>query len=167
MNRFGRYLLLLLILFLQVTVMDRIRMFGAKPDTMLIYVVFFGLFFGSGIGLETGIAAGLLQDLFALDFFGINTLILGITGLLAGALNTKFFRESRMTQSLLVLFFTAFSILLHYAVVSNFLGPSVLRPAEYILFPMLPACVYTGLLSLAAFPVLMGMYGLREPEDFL
>ena len=123
MRKIGRlqiYVILTIALLVHLTLLDHIKICGIKPDIMIIPVIFFGLFLGAGKGLESGLAAGILKDLFALDFFGINACIFGITGFLAGVLGTKFSRESKKTQSLLVIILTAFSMTLHYILVSIF-----------------------------------------------
>jgi len=66
-KRLNIYFVLALALFLQVTVLNYVKISGTKPDLMLICVIFFGLFLGGGAGFEAGIIAGLLKDIFALD----------------------------------------------------------------------------------------------------
>ena len=117
-GRFSIYLLLIIALILQSTAIDYIKIFNAKPDLVLLLVIFFGLFFGPGVGLETGFFAGLLKDILSTDIFGINTLTLAVTGLIVGALSAKFSKESRITQTVLVFAFALFSMSIHYAVFS-------------------------------------------------
>ena len=170
MHKIGRlqiYFILAIALLIQLTLLDHIKIFGIKPDLMLIPVIFFGLFLGSGKGLESGIAAGILKDLFALDFFGINACILGVTGLLAGVLGTKFSRESKNTQILLVVFLTAFSMTLHYVVASIFSKWINIDFGDYVWSAVIPTSVYTTLLSIPIFSKLMKRYEVRGSEDYL
>ena len=166
-SRFKIYSILALALLLHLTVLDHIKIFGVKPDLMLIPVIFFGFFLGRNAGLESGIAAGLSKDLFALDIFGINTLIFAITGFLAGLLGTQFSRESRRTQFLLVMLLTAFSMTLHFAIVSVFSKRIYLDIGEYLAGSVIPTCVYTGIVSLPVFIKLTNLYKLRGSEDYL
>ena len=166
-SRFAIYLTLASALLLELTVLNYIRIFGSTPDLLLICVVFFALFQGPGVGLEVGIAAGLFQDFFALDFFGINTFVFAVTGLFAGVIQAKFFKESRMTQSILVIFFTVFSMALHYMLVSVFSKYSSLNFSDYLITSIMPVAVYTALVSIPIFGKFIEMYNLKEPEDFL
>ncbi len=166
-SRFQIYFILALGLLLHLTVLDQIKILGVKPDLMLIPVIFFGFFLGRNAGLEFGFAAGFSKDLFALDIFGINALIFAITGFLAGLLGTQFSRESRRTQCLLVVFLTALSIMLHFAIVSILSKRIYLDIGEYLIGSVIPACVYTGLVSIPVFVKLINVYRLRSPEDYL
>ena len=166
-SRFAIYLTLFLSLLLELTVLNHIKIFGSAPDLLLVCVVFFALFQGPWMGLETGIAAGLFKDLFALDFFGINIFIFAVTGLFAGAIRAKFFKESRMTQFILVVFFTVFSMILHYALVSILSKYSNLNFSDYLITSVTPTAVYTALVSVPIFGKFIEMYNLKEPEDFL
>lgn len=170
MHKIGRlqiYLILTLALIVHLTLLDHIKIFGIKPDLMLIPVIFFGLFLGAGKGLESGLAAGILKDLFALDFLGINTCILGITGFLAGALGTKFSSQSKNTHILLVIFLTAFSMTLHYILASRFSKWVNLGFGEYFGSAVVPTSIYTTLLSIPIFSKLMNRYEMSGSEDYL
>jgi len=166
-SRIPIYLLILAALTLQLTVLGRVRILGAKPDLMLTLVVFFGVFLGGRRGLEAGLAAGLLLDIFALDYFWLNTFTFGITGLLAGVLGLKVIRESRMTQTLLVFFFTIFFMTFHFIIASNFSRSANLSLAELTRVSILPSAVYTSLVSIPIFSKLTGLFNLREEDDML
>ena len=45
------YLILIAALFLQGGILNYIKIFGAKPDLLLMLVIFFGLFLGPAAGL--------------------------------------------------------------------------------------------------------------------
>ncbi|MBN2452777.1 MAG: rod shape-determining protein MreD [Candidatus Omnitrophica bacterium] len=170
MHTIGRlqiYFILALALLLQVTVLRHIAIFGVRPDLLVMLAVFFGLFLGPGRGLETGIVAGALADLFALDFFGIHIFIFGLTGLLAGILGTKFSRDSARTRCLLVAVLTAFSMALHFFIASIFSGWIGLSFGGYFLGSVFPVCIYTALISIPIFFKLIEIYGLRGSEEYL
>ena len=170
MHKIGRaqiYLILAFALILHLTLLDHIKIFGVKPDLMLIPVIFFGLFLGAGKGMESGIAAGVLKDLFALDYFGINTCILGITGFLAGVLGAKFSRDSKNTRILLVIFLTAFSMTAHYIIASIFSRRISLGFGGYFRAAVIPASIYTMLISIPIFYKLMKRYKVGGSEDYL
>lgn len=167
-GRLGAYLVIAAALGIQLTFLGRLKLFGAEPDLILICVTFFGLFLGPAAGLEAGALSGFLMDIFSLDYFGINTLIYSSTGLLSGALNTSFARESRRTQALIVFLCAAFGMSLHFILAALFSGSS----AEFGFYEYLKACViptglYTAIVSVPVFSRLSDSYDLREREDLL
>ncbi len=166
-NRLTIYTILLVALFMHLTVLNHLKILNSKPDLLLLSVVFFGLFFGKGVGLESGLVAGFLEDLFTFDIFWINTFILGMVGLLAGFLNTKFFKESKATQALLVFTCTAFSMLSHFVIVSFFMKSLKLTFPEYIIGSVTPTAFYTALASIPIFSMLINIYGIKEESEEL
>jgi rod shape-determining protein MreD len=166
-GRLKVYCILLLALFVQLTVMNRFRFFGARPDLMAICVAFFGLFFARSAGFETGVAAGALTDLFSLDYFGINMCVYGITGLLAGSLQSSFVKESKRSQFLLVFFCTAFSMSLHFCLVSVFSRSVSFGFSDYFRACIVPVCLYTAIVSIPVFIKFIELFHLKEQDDLL
>ena len=161
------YLILTAALFLQGGLLNHIKIFGAKPDLFLVLVVFFGLFLGPPAGLESGLAAGLLKDIFSLDFFWINVFILGMTGFIVGAINTQFFRESKRADFILVCLFTIFSMVLHYVIVLILSSSMTLEFSDFLTGSVIPTAIYTGLFSIPIYRWLLDIYNLKEAEDYL
>jgi len=166
-RRIQIYLIILLALSLQTGALSYIKVLGVKPDLMLISVIFFGLFLGSGAGLESGLVAGILKDIFAFDFFFANTLTLGLTGLIAGLVRNKFFKESSRAEFLLVVSFTIFSMSLHYILVSFFSKLLIIKYPEFLRCAVIPACLYTGLVSMPLYKLFINIYNLKEADDYL
>jgi rod shape-determining protein MreD len=167
MKRSHLYILLVAALLAQLTVMHLIKIFGAEPDLMLIIVIFFGFFFGAGAGLEAGVAAGIMKDIFVIDFFGTNAFVYGTSGLLAGLVSGKLNKESRMSQFVLGALFTAFSMSIHYILVSILSKGLALGYTEYLVSSILPVSAYTGLIAIPCFYKLTHLYGLRHLEELL
>ena len=167
MNRAHIYFIILIALFIHLTILCHFKIFGVKPDLMLILVIFFGLFLGSSAGLETGLAAGFLKDLFALDIFWANALVFGVTGLLAGILSEKFYKESKATQCFLVLSLTAFAMSVHYLISSAFLKSVNWPFGNYFFFYAVPTGCYTAALAIPIFARLIDNYNLRDYRNIL
>jgi rod shape-determining protein MreD len=165
--RFQIYLILISALFLQGSILNYVKVFGAKPDLLLIAVTFFGLFLGPAAGLESGFVAGLLKDVFALDFLWINAVILGLTGFIVGTINTQFFKESKRAFFLFVFFFTVFSMSLHYVIVALLPSSVALGFLEFFMNSIIPIAIYTGLVSIPICVKLLSVYNLKEAEDYL
>ena len=161
------YLILAAALFLQGGLINRIAICGAKPDLLVMCVIFFGLFLGPTAGLESGFAAGLLKDIFALDFLWINAVILGAAGFIAGAINTQFFRESKRADFICVFLGTIFSMSLHYGIAALISNSLSLDFAEFFMNSAIPAALYTALLSIPVYLRLLNIYNLKETEEYL
>ena len=166
-GRFKIYCILFMALLVQTTILGHFRISGARPDLMVICVTFFGLFFGRSTGLETGVLAGALIDLLSLDYFGINMFVYGITGLLAGSLESSFVKESKRSQVLLVFFCTAFSMCLHFCLASAFSRSVSFRFSEYFMACIVPVGLYTAVVSIPVFMKFIDMYHLKEQDDLL
>jgi rod shape-determining protein MreD len=161
------YLIILLSVLLQTGPLNSFKLWGVKPDIILICVVFFGLFLGPGAGLESGALAGLLKDIFSLDFFWVNTLIMAAAGLMAGIVSDKFSRESKKAIFTVVLFFTLFSMSMRYILVIFLYQNPVLSYTGYLFSSILPASVYTGVLSIPLYVTFVNVYHLKEPEEYI
>ena len=166
-KRIRIYAVVVIALFLELTIAHRIRIFGARPDLMLMPVIFFALYCGAGTGAETGLIAGTLRGIFSCGSFGVEALTMGAAGFSAGILGRAFTRESRMTRFLIVFSLTAFSLLLRFTIESLFSKQISVTPAEYALESVAPVSLYTALLSVPVFSKLIDWYGLREPEEDL
>ena len=161
------YLVLIAIFLLQVTVLDHIKILNTKPDLSSLFVIFIAVFFGWGAGVEAGFASGLLKDLYSVDIFGINAAALALTGAAAGLLSPKFFRESKMTQFLIVFVFTLLYFFIHYFVSSAMYNTSYISIGEYAFRSFIPISLYTALISCLIFPFLIDKFGLKENTEYL
>jgi len=166
-NRYSFYIVLIAAFLIQLLLLDRIKIAGAKPDLLVLLVVFFAIFFGSGAGIEAGFIAGLLKDLYSLDIFGMNIILLSLTGLIAGMLSPKLFRESKLTQFLLVFVSSVLYMIIHYFASSLILKITYVTLPEYLYGLILPSSLYTALLSLFLFPVLIKRYHLKDNAEYL
>jgi len=161
------YLVLIVIFFLQVTVLDLIKISNTKPDLSSLFVIFIAVFFGWETGLEAGFVSGFLKDLYSVDLFGINAAALALTGAAAGLVSPKFFRESRKTQFFIVFVFTLLYFFIHYFVSSAIYNTSYISVSEYTFCSFVPISLYTALISYFIFPFLIDKFGLKENTEYL
>jgi rod shape-determining protein MreD len=167
LNRPVMYASIAMFLMIHLVLLGRIEIAGAKPDILLALVVFIGLFFGSGPGLEAGIVAGFGKDIFAFDYFGANAFILALVGIIAGAVNTKIFRESGLTRSLLVFFFCAFGMYIRILLCRFVFRSESPDISEYTLFSVFPVSAYSSVAALPVFGYLIHVFGLEELPDIV
>lgn len=168
MIRVRIYLLLMLAIFLHITILDRFRIFNSKPDIVFTLVIFSGLFLGPRIGLEVGIVSGFLRDLFTVGTFGLSAVIFGIAGYLVSKIGPKVYRELKLTQFVLVFTFYLLAASAHHALKfvvmtdSSLLRDCVPTYWEFFTGSFLPTSIYTSVISLPLFGVLMRYFGFEE-----
>lgn len=71
------------VVLLQWLVFNRLRLWGAYPDAVLLFVAYLGLAYGRRVGLIGGFFSGLLLDAL-LDSWGLHTLTKSLMGFLIG-----------------------------------------------------------------------------------
>src|SRR3954469_19576553 len=74
----------LLFLVVELTVLDRLRVFGAGPDIMLLLAVVAGIEGGPRVGALFGFAAGIILDLFLETPMGLSALVFCLVGYAVG-----------------------------------------------------------------------------------
>jgi len=167
MNRYSLYIMLTVAFLIQLLFIDRLNIEGAKPDLLVLLVVFFAIFFGPGTGAEAGFVSGLFKDIYSLDIFGVNIVLLSLIGLIAGGLSPKLFKESRLTQGLLVFAFSVLYMIIHYFISLFVLRITYITLPEYLYGLILPSSFYTAMASIIIFPVLINKYRLKENAEYL
>lgn len=81
----ARYALIgVLVVALQMLLFSRLRIFGATPDAVLLFVAWFSLQFGRRYGASCGFVLGLLVDC-AFDTWGIHMLLKTVLGFVIGS----------------------------------------------------------------------------------
>ena len=166
-NRFALYTILITAFLIQLLFLDHIKIAGVKPDLLILLVVFFAIFFGPGAGAESGFVSGLLKDTYSLDIFWVNIILLSLTGLAVGGLSPKLFKESKLTQGLLVFASSALYMVIHYFVSLSVLKIEYVTLQDYLYYLILPSSLYTAILSAFIFPVLIDRYRLKENAEYL
>lgn len=94
--------LFLLVVPVQTTVLEAASVGGIRPDLCLVTAVLVGLTVGPLEGLLMGLGLGFVQDLFSAGPFGLNLLIKGVSGCLAG-LTTRYMANATLTTALFVI----------------------------------------------------------------
>ncbi|AOT72753.1 rod shape-determining protein MreD [Geosporobacter ferrireducens] len=145
MRIFAVSMILITNFLLQSTLLQHFRVFGILPNTALILVVHFSILWGKNRGALIGFFAGLLQDIFLGNVFGVNALIYMLLGYNIGMLEKAIFKDNPLTPVLFTVLSTAiyhlflFSLMYIYQIRTDFLP--LLRNVILI------EAVYNGLLS--------------------
>ena len=140
-------------------IFTRFRIWGARPELLVVAIIFFGFYFGALRGAEAGALAGLLKDLFSVSTFGVHTVPYVIIGLLSRVMKKKIFRESLIAQfafsALAVIFFSFF----YFAYLSRGVDGVVTQGFWRI---ALVKSLYTGCSAPLVFLFLRKSFGRRE-----
>lgn len=155
-----RYMILIAVLnfIVHTTLAPYIRIFGITPNTALILVVVISMLGGLGKGLTFGLAAGLMQDLFFSKALGIHTLIYGLVALGVGLIESKLFKDNRLTPSILIIGATLFFYMFTYSIL--YLADET-NSISYVLTRLIPleALYNTGVCLLFYRRVFSKIYG--------
>lgn len=79
---------------------------GVQPNIIVILVLFIGLFMGRSRGIIYGIIYGILMDLWIGKNIGITSICLAIVGVIGGAFDKNFSKDSRIVILLIGAFCT-------------------------------------------------------------
>ncbi|UCD55037.1 MAG: rod shape-determining protein MreD [Candidatus Omnitrophota bacterium] len=167
-HRLAIYVTILLLFFAELILFDKLRIYGMKPEILLIVTIFFGFHFGIVRGMKIGAFCGILKDLFSITAFGVNIFLFLLIGFLSGYLKDKLFKENFVTQFL----FSCFSVYIVWGIFSVGTGffPAM-KPAAIIasgtnLSPyaasieaILYKGLYTGIFAPFLFLVLTRIFG--------
>ncbi len=92
-----------LVLTLQAAVAPRLELFTARPDFLLIVVVFLGLYAPSSEAIAAGWILGVCADLMTIERFGVIALSYGLTAMIVTSLREYLFRYRVVTQTVVTL----------------------------------------------------------------
>ena len=109
MYRIGLKPIMLLILstgLVQATSFNLIKLFGVKPDILLVITIFAALSFDRRDGLKCAVTAGIIKDITSSAIFGSYTLSFLLIGLFLNRHQNKFYKEKPLAQ--IVLSFSAY-----------------------------------------------------------
>jgi rod shape-determining protein MreD len=96
-------ILTVLVLTLQAAVAPRLELFSARPDFLLIVVVFLGLYAPSRDAMAAGWVLGVCADLMTIERFGVIALSYGLTAMIVTSLREYLFRYRVVTQMIVTL----------------------------------------------------------------
>jgi rod shape-determining protein MreD len=102
---------------IQATSFDFIRLFGVKPDLVLILTIFAVLLFDRKEALRCAATAGVIQDITSSALFGSHVLSFLLCSLILNAHQNKFYRERPLAQ--MILSFSAYIFVSVFVVLLN------------------------------------------------
>ena len=142
-------IVMFLLLTIQLTLLDSVRVAGAHPDVMLLIAVSAGFVGGPERGAAFGFATGLLADLFLPTTFGLSALVGCLVGSGVGLTTTSFLGGSWWLAPVVAATATAAGTVA-YAILGAMLGD----PQQLTVFLTPALVVVTPAAAILAIPVL-------------
>lgn len=132
---------------LQTTLLRHTAFLGVVPCTALLIVISYSIMRGDVEGAILGFFAGLLQDVFFMDYIGFYALLFALLGYICGKPYKDFFTDSFILPLSLTLFG-----MLSYECVFYFVNFSLQgRLGDYFRIIILPETIYTMLLAIPVY----------------
>jgi len=113
--------ILLLFLVIELTLLDRLRVFGAGPDVMLLLAVVAGIVGGPRVGALFGFASGIVLDLFLETPMGLSALVFCLVGYAVGNIQGGVLRAAWWIP-IVTTFVASVAGVLFYALVATVVG---------------------------------------------
>ena len=138
-------LLMLVALFVQVTLLGFITIWGVKPDLVLIIITFNAFLRGSKEGALIGFLGGLFEDLAVGSYIGMNALSMMAAGYLIGLAESKLYKDSLIMVSFLVWFSSFTAQVLNYLLLS--MVEVYISPGVAFISVIIPTAIYTAVVA--------------------
>lgn len=145
----------LLILFdyvLESTALGTVAILGVKPDTMLVFIVSYGILRGDVEGAIFGFFAGLTHDLFGGYFVGLYAMLGMLTGYVCGKPFRDFFHDNYFLPFFVVIMAMVSYQFLFYC--ASFLFTGKVDFLYYARTVILPKTIYTASVSIPLYSLL-------------
>lgn len=146
-------LFLFIFLVLQNTLFSAISLGGIAPDLIMILTVSYGFMLGRKSGLFIGFFGGFVLDLFFGVVLGFYALCYMFVGYIVGQFHEPFFKEDiRLPLIMVAVGEFGYNVLFYFI---QFLLRGRFRLPFYFVHIMIPKVIYTVVLTLAIYPLLL------------
>jgi len=137
--------LILLFALLDNTFVPFFAIYGYYPSLLLSFLICYSIVSGSWEGVWLALAAGILQDIYFQDVFGVNVLANLIVALLAGQFGKNLFKEKKTIPIISTLFFSFIKGLLVFVIL-------YLVKVRFSFDKVLYSSIYTFMISIFMYP---------------
>lgn len=160
---FGYAVCIFIIILLQSTVLDYIKVFGVKPNLLIIFIISVALLSNNVEGAITGFFAGLSQDIVSGKVLGFYSLLGLYLGLIVGSVNKRLYREN----VLIIVFFTFISTVVYELAVCciNIFTNGQIAFVYSLRNIILPEAIYNSLVSIFIYIFVIKMQDKFENID--
>lgn len=140
-----------LLLIIQTTVLDGLRIFGVMPNLLLVAVICYSLITSDVKGLAFGAVCGLLLDITGGRIIGINTILCTYASFCCVWMCDKLYNNNEIIATIF-----AFIITFVYSIIVYFFNFIIWGESD-ILFVLLrkiiPEMIYNGVLAIFVYPI--------------
>lgn len=141
---------------LQCCVFPHISLGGIVPNLILLITSIFGFMHGEKAGMITGFCLGLLFDIFYGDYIGLHALILTYIGFMNGKFFGIYYPEDiKLPIGLTLTSNFSYGILCY---IFSFLIRGRLNIGYYLLHIILPELLYTLIVTIIIYPIILVVY---------
>lgn len=149
-------LIILLNVIVETTIFPFLKINGAVPDTMVAFIVAFGLLGGNPIAPIVGLLGGLVCDIVMGSVLGVYGLQYMLIGFIVGSIADKFYVGSFITPMI----FTIFSIFLKEGMMLLYTFFMRLDVSAYniLVKVIIPEAIYTAILMPPIFYLMRRLY---------
>ncbi len=140
------FIIFLLIIPAQASLLNLLSLAGIKPDLALAVLYIIGLLTGPVEAALAGIGIGLVQDISSASFVGLNGFTRGLIGLCAGLLGRRVLDISSPSNLIFLIAFSLAEGLLVMMFIQAFYG--FVPVIDMFFTSMLPQALYTGVLGI-------------------
>lgn len=156
-------ILIILCFVLQCSVFGSLPFAGIVPNLMIILTSSFGFMCGEKEGLLIGFFCGLLNDIFFGTFLGFYALLLMYIGFVNGKFCRIFYPEDiRLPLALIIVSDLSYGMICY---ILTFMLRSKFHFAYYFSHVILPEALYTIVVTLALYPVILKVNKLLEARE--
>lgn len=111
MKKWVLILISLILLIFDNSLMPFLSIKGSYPSLLFIFIIAYSIINGKSEAIFIGVIAGLMQDVFFDNIFGINTLINMLLCLLAAVIGENIYREKKLIPVISVIFISILKVL--------------------------------------------------------
>ncbi len=163
LRKFVVALFVLVSFILQCSVFNHIAFAGIIPNMMIVLTASFGFMRGEKEGLVIGFFCGLLNDVFFGSFLGFYALVLMYIGYLNGKFSRIFYPEDiKLPIALIVTSDLSYGTLCYLLL---FMLRGKFQFTYYFLHVILPEVLYTVLVTLFLYPLILYVNGKLEAHE--
>lgn len=148
----GFIITFLIIYILQSNFFSWFTIAGIKPNLIVVFVLFIGLFTNKIYGLTFGVIFGLLLDIFISKKIGLSSIMLGGVGLIGGILDKNFSKDSKITIIGMVAATTFLYELISY-IVNAMIFSYIWEPKEFLIKVIIEV-IYNSILTIVLYPLM-------------
>lgn len=146
--------LLLVVVPIQATILDHVSILTVRPDLCLVAIVVIGFSRGYFEGLVMGILIGFVQDFFSAGQLGLNMMLKGLAGLVAGISSQFVANATALTVFMLTVALSVFAGVAIWWFIGSEEG--VVKALKHMWHVVLIQSLYDGLLASGCYRILGG-----------